>query len=73
MLTVAPDWLLVNNGTVRQLAENMHKTQNFDAMPILADALEEAGCTNELILAHCRAPACVHARGSWLVELLRNR
>jgi hypothetical protein len=35
-------------------------------------ALQEVGCDNELFLAHCRAPAGVHARGSWLVELLRQ-
>jgi hypothetical protein len=45
-------------------------------MPILADALDEAGCTNVEILAHCRQQG-THVRGCWIVDLLmakkRNR
>jgi hypothetical protein len=50
----------------------MHATGDFSAMPILADALQEAGCENEWLLWHCRAPAGAHARGSWLAELLHT-
>lgn len=38
----------------------------FDRLPILADALEEAGCDDYRILTHCRAET--HARGCWVVE-----
>jgi hypothetical protein len=71
-LAVDPDWLRVNAGAVRALVDAMHATGRFDAMPVLADALQEAGCANDLFLTHCRAPACAHARGSWLVDLLRR-
>jgi hypothetical protein len=36
-------------------------------MPILADALEEAGCENAEVLAHCREPG-PHARGCWVPD-----
>jgi hypothetical protein len=38
-------------------------------MPILADALEEAGCTDQLILDHLRSPG-PHVRGCWPVDLI---
>jgi hypothetical protein len=38
-------------------------------VPILADALEDAGCTDEAILAHCRGPG-PHVQGCWLVDLI---
>ena len=41
-------------------------------LPVLADALEEAGCTNEDILTHCRGPG-PHVLGCWVVDLLLNR
>lgn len=71
-LRFAPGWLTFQDGTVRLLAEKMLQTGDYDLMPILADALLQAGCENELILWHCRSPAGVHARGSWLVELICN-
>jgi hypothetical protein len=41
-------------------------------LSILADALEEAGCTNADILDHCRQPV-PHVRGCWVVDLLLDR
>jgi hypothetical protein len=41
-------------------------------MPILADALEEAGCTDAAILGHCRGPG-PHVRGCWVVDLLLGK
>jgi hypothetical protein len=41
----------------------------FSDLPILADALEEAGCTNQVILSHCRGGG-EHVRGCWVVDLL---
>jgi hypothetical protein len=69
---IDPSWLSNNGGAVRALAESMHRTGDYSTMPILADALQEAGCDDELLLWHCRAPAGAHARGSWLVEQLRR-
>ena len=50
----------------------MYDDRDFAAMPILADALEEAGCDNADILAHCRAPG-VHVRGCWVVDLVLSK
>jgi hypothetical protein len=53
---------------VLSLAKGMYETRDFTAMPILADALEEAGCTHPEILAHLRRPG-PHVRGCWPVDL----
>jgi hypothetical protein len=42
-------------------------------MPILADALQDAGCDNEDILNHCRDPKQVHVRGCWVVDLVLGK
>jgi hypothetical protein len=47
-----PGWLRWNDATVPRLAEQMYDSRDFAAMPILADALEEAGCTNADMLDH---------------------
>ena len=55
------------------LARTAYDTHNFSLLPILADALEEAGCDHADILAHCREPNGVHARGCWVVDLVLNK
>jgi hypothetical protein len=47
-------------------------TLDRDRLAILADALEEAGCTNEEILSHCRSPND-HVRGCWLIDLILGK
>ena len=64
-----PSWL---THTVISLAQGIYKDQAFDRLPILADALEEAGCTTAEILDHCRQPG-PHVRGCWVVDLLLDR
>jgi hypothetical protein len=54
------------------IATKMYDERNFDAMPILADTLEDAGCNNPDILNHCREPG-VHARGCWVVDLILGK
>ncbi len=54
------------------LAQSMYESRDFSAMPILADALQEAGCENEQVLAHCR-DARDHARGCWVCDALLAR
>jgi hypothetical protein len=66
---VDPAWLAWNRGLVRAMAEEIYSGRHFEQMPILADALEEAGCTDRMILQHCRQPR-VHVRGCWLLDLL---
>jgi hypothetical protein len=66
---IDPVWLTANNGTALTLVQDIDNERAFREMPILADALEDAGCTNEDILAHCRGPG-PHARGCWVVDHL---
>ncbi|MFO0849916.1 MAG: hypothetical protein U0871_15380 [Gemmataceae bacterium] len=63
----APRW---RTETVAALAEGIYHERAFDRLPILADALEEAGCEDERVLAHCREPG-LHARGCWVVDGIR--
>jgi hypothetical protein len=58
--------------TVTTLASAIYTERAFDRLPILADALEDGGCTDAEILNHCRAPG-LHARGCWVVDLLLRR
>jgi hypothetical protein len=59
-----PAWL---TSTVTSLAEGAYMQGAFDRLPILADALEDAGCTDAAILEHCRGPG-PHVRGCWVVD-----
>jgi hypothetical protein len=56
---------------VLDLAASIHGTGDYAAMPILADALQEAGCEDWEVLSHCRL-APVHARGCWVVDAIRG-
>jgi hypothetical protein len=58
--------------TVIRLGLAIHQEHLFDHLPILTDALEDAGCTNADILAHCRGPR-PHVRGCWVVDLLLDK
>jgi len=51
----------------------MDETGDFSVVPILADALQDAGCDNELMLARCRVESNVHCRGNWVVDLVLGR
>ena len=72
-------WRAWNDGTVVKLAQATYDERelpsgHLDAgrLAILADALEDAGCTNADILSHCRAPG-PHVRGCWVVDLLTGK
>jgi hypothetical protein len=58
---------------VLALARGIYAERAFDRMPILADALQDAGCTNEDVLAHCRDTSLTHVRGCWVVDLLLRK
>jgi hypothetical protein len=68
-VTVNPTW---QTATVVSLAQAIYDERAFDRMPILADALEDAGCTNADVLNHCRQPG-EHVRGCWVVDLLLGK
>ena len=63
-------WL---TSTVVALAEGIYAEKAFDRMPILADALQDAGCDNDDILNHCRDTSAAHVRGCWVIDLLTGR
>jgi hypothetical protein len=67
--TISPKWLKWNDAIVPKLAHAIYDVRRFSDLPVLADALEEAGCTDADILNHCRQPG-EHARGCWVVDLL---
>jgi hypothetical protein len=71
--TALPSIVLAwNDGTVRRIAEGIYEERAFDRLPILADALLDAGCDNEELLAHCRG-AGPHVRGCWAVDLILGK
>jgi hypothetical protein len=63
------DWLVWGHGTIAKMARTIYEEHRFADLPILADALEEAGCRDAVLLGHCRKPA-EHARGCWLIDAL---
>jgi hypothetical protein len=64
-----PAWL---NPTVTALAHTTYEDRTFTDLPILADALEEAGCTCEFTLSHLRGPG-PHCRGCWALDLILGK
>lgn len=68
-VTFSPQW---HTDTVRSLAQGMYESRDFSTMPILADALQDAGCDNDDILNHCRGPG-PHVRGCWVVDLVLGK
>ena len=69
---VEPLWLLANDGAARRLAEEADAVKAFDLLPILADALEDAGCAEEEVLRHLRGPNA-HVAGCWCLDALIGR
>jgi hypothetical protein len=67
--TLDPAWLTPK---VTALATSIYNDRAFDRMPILADALEDAGCDNSHVLEHCRGPG-LHCRGCWVVDLILDK
>lgn len=66
----SPSW---RTDTAVVLARQMYESRDFGLMPILADALQDAGCENADILDHCRDPNAVHVRGCWVVDLVLGK
>jgi hypothetical protein len=65
----SPAW---RTDTAVALANQTYDSRDFGAMPILADALQDAGCDSEEVLGHCRGPG-PHVRGCWVVDLVLDR
>ena len=65
-----PAWL---TSDVLALAQGIYEERAFDRMPILADALHDAGCENVEVLNHCRDASATHVRGCWVVDLVLDK
>jgi hypothetical protein len=66
---VEPGWL---TPAVVSVAQSIYDDRAFNRLPILADALEEAGCHDPDILQHCRQPG-EHVRGCWAIDLILGK
>lgn len=71
-ITVDSQWLEWSNGTVANMVRTIHHERRYSDLPMLGDALEDAGCTNADLLGHCREPG-EHFHGCWAVDLLLGR
>jgi hypothetical protein len=65
-----PAW---RTDTAVSLARQMYDSRDFGAMPILADALQDAGCDSEEVLTHCRDANQPHVRGCWVCDLVLGK
>lgn len=68
-VTIDPSWLA---STVTALARGIYDERAFDRLPILADALTDAGCDSDLLLDHLRGPG-PHVRGCWALDLVLGK
>ncbi|MDY3562256.1 hypothetical protein R5W23_003718 [Gemmata sp. JC673] len=59
-----PLWL---TSTVLALAEGIYAANAFDRLPILADALQDVGCSSDDILSHLRSDG-PHVKGCWALD-----
>ena len=69
---IFPGWMIRVSETAKGLADGVQADQAFERLPILADALEEAGCTDTDLLAHLREPG-LHVRGCWALDLVLGK
>ena len=66
---IAQAWLASNDSAVFRVASSIYDERAFDRLPILADALEDAGCNDAVLLEHLRGPG-PHVRGCFALDLL---
>jgi hypothetical protein len=66
------DLLCWKFATLPTIARVIYDERRFADLPVLADALEEAGCTDAEVLRHCREPG-EHVRGCWVLDLLLGK
>jgi hypothetical protein len=71
-VTFDPSWVSTHDGVVLRLARLIYEERRWADLPVLGDALEDAGCRDEAVLAHCRGGG-EHARGCWVVDLVLGR
>lgn len=71
-VTLNPAWLAWNDRFVVRLAAQFAAERRFSDLPVLGDALEDAGCTEAAILEHCHGPG-PHVPGCWIVDAVLGR
>ena len=71
-VTLNRGWPAWNDGAVGKMARTIYDERAYDLLPLLADALEDAGCTDKDILGHCRGGGD-HVRGCWVVDLVLGK
>jgi hypothetical protein len=54
------------------LARGIYEDRAFNRLPLLADALMDAGCADEQVIGHCRGEGS-HVRGCWVVDLVLGK
>jgi hypothetical protein len=69
---IEPCLLAHDAGSLCRMAQTIYEERRFADLPILADALEEAGCTDKALLSHCRGPG-PHVRGCWALDLILGK
>jgi hypothetical protein len=69
---IDPAWLAWNDCCIERLTRGVYEDRAFDRLPILHDALLDAGCDDEAMLAHCRTGEG-HVRGCWVVDALLGK
>jgi hypothetical protein len=67
-----PMWLRWRDSLVRQFARTIYEEGRFEDLPMLGDALEEAGCDDALLVEHCRRKND-HVRGCWALDLILGK
>jgi len=71
-VSIAASYLAWNDETIPKIAWTIYQESRFEDLPILADALEEAGCFNAQLLDHLRGPG-PHVRGCWALDLILGK
>jgi hypothetical protein len=71
-VTLDSSWLTWRDGAVLKMAQAIYEERTFDDLPILADALADAGCSEPNILHHCREGG-EHVPGCWVLDLLLGK
>jgi hypothetical protein len=69
---IPPAIHLWEGGTISKMAAAIYDGNHFDRLPILADAVEEAGCTDRALLTHLRSGG-LHAKGCWALDALLGK
>lgn len=64
-----PRW---RTADVLGIARQLYDSRVYSPMPILADALMDAGCADEQVLDHCREPG-LHVRGCWVLDIVLGK